>query len=203
QMCGDRVIAKDIYLAVWIMLFLLLSCQLGTTCHAFVGETVVLPCTTTPPGEPTLSKSMLYWQIGTNLVHFFKNGQDSLDGQDEKFHGRTSLFLDQMKHGNLSLKISNVQLQDDAEYSCIYRQTDTSQGQNFLLISHVQPLRGITSIFKTIFHSVSFCSLLLLEVYVRKKSPLLSFSTSGLLKARHLPLHPPFEETLRNNVPRF
>ncbi|XP_058718240.1 V-set domain containing T-cell activation inhibitor 1-like [Poecile atricapillus] len=117
--------------ALWMVACLLLSSlprgQLGTTCHAFVGETVVLPCTTTPPGEPTLSKSMLYWQIGTNLVHFFKNGQDSLDGQDEKFRGRTSLFLDQMKHGNLSLKISNVQLQDDAEYSCIYRQTDSHQ----------------------------------------------------------------------------
>uniref|UniRef100_A0A8C9NAK3 Uncharacterized protein n=1 Tax=Serinus canaria TaxID=9135 RepID=A0A8C9NAK3_SERCA len=45
--------------------------------------------------------------IISHLVHFFQNGQDSLEGQDEKFHGRTSLFLDQMKHGNLSLKISN------------------------------------------------------------------------------------------------
>lgn len=88
---------------------------------------MVLPCTITLPGELTLSKSMLYWQIGTKLVHFFQNGQDSLKGQDEKFHGRTSLFLDQMKHGNLSLKISNVQLWDDAEYSCIYRQTENYQ----------------------------------------------------------------------------
>nr|XP_054484510.1 V-set domain containing T-cell activation inhibitor 1-like [Agelaius phoeniceus] len=102
--------------------------QLDTVCHAFVGETVVLPCTTTPPGELALSKSMLYWQIGTKqLVHFFQNGQDSLGGQDEKFHNRTSLFPDQMKHGNLSLKISNVQLGDDAEYSCIYRQTESHQ----------------------------------------------------------------------------
>ncbi|NXQ63253.1 VTCN1 inhibitor, partial [Anthoscopus minutus] len=102
--------------------------QQGTMCHAFVGETVVLPCTTAPPGELTLSKSMLYWQIGTKmLVHFFRNGQDSLEDQDEKFHGRTSLFLDQMKHGNLSLKISNVQLGDEAEYSCIYRQVENHQ----------------------------------------------------------------------------
>lgn len=28
-----------------------------------------------------------------------------------------------MKRGNLSLKISNVQLWDSAEYSCIYKQT--------------------------------------------------------------------------------
>ncbi|NXH54834.1 VTCN1 inhibitor, partial [Rhabdornis inornatus] len=98
------------------------------TCHAFVGETVVLPCSTSPPGELTLSKSLLYWQIGTEkLVHFFQNGQDSLEGQDKKFQGRTSLFIDQMKYGNFSLKISNVQLWDNAEYSCIYRQTESHQ----------------------------------------------------------------------------
>ncbi|NXH80450.1 MOG protein, partial [Edolisoma coerulescens] len=101
--------------------------QLDTTCHAFVGETVVLPCTTTPPEEPTLAKSMLYWQIGSKVVHFFQNGQDSLKTQDKDFRGRTSLFLDQMKHGNLSLKISNVQLEDKAEYTCIYRETEDHQ----------------------------------------------------------------------------
>ncbi|NWW83429.1 VTCN1 inhibitor, partial [Climacteris rufus] len=101
--------------------------QLDTTCHAFVGETVVLPCSTSPPGELILSKSMLYWQIGMKIVHFFQNGQDSLKGQDKHFHGRTSLFLDQMKHGNLSLKISNVQLLDNAEYTCIYKQTGDHQ----------------------------------------------------------------------------
>ncbi|NWV47633.1 MOG protein, partial [Daphoenositta chrysoptera] len=103
--------------------------QLDSTCHAFVGETVVLPCTTSPPGELTLAKSMLYWQIGRRLVHFFQNGQDSLKAQDQQFQGRTSLFLDQMKHGNLSLKISNVQLPDDAEYICIYKQTGGHQTQ--------------------------------------------------------------------------
>ncbi|NWV04860.1 MOG protein, partial [Ptilonorhynchus violaceus] len=101
--------------------------QLDTTCHALVGETVILPCTTTPPGESILSESMLYWQIGRNVVHFFQNGRDSLEYQDTRFHGRTSLFLDQMKHGNLSLKISNVQLLDKAEYTCIYKQTENHQ----------------------------------------------------------------------------
>ncbi|NXO87300.1 VTCN1 inhibitor, partial [Sitta europaea] len=117
--------------------------QLDTTCHAFVGETVVLPCSTTPPGEVTLSKSMLYWQIGTKLVHFFQNGQDSLEGQDKKFRGRTSLFLDQMKHGNLSLRLSNVQLQDDAEYSCIYRQTKNHQTKKFTIKLNVSAPSGI------------------------------------------------------------
>ncbi|XP_065708165.1 ICOS ligand-like [Patagioenas fasciata] len=103
--------------------------QSDTTCYAFVGETVILPCTTASPGELILSKSMLYWQIDSVdsvdsvLVHFFHNGQDSLSYQNERYHGRTSLFLDQMKHGNFSLKLSDVQLKDTAVYTCIYKQT--------------------------------------------------------------------------------
>ncbi|NXD35663.1 BTNLA protein, partial [Copsychus sechellarum] len=100
--------------------------QLDATCHAFVGETVVLPCTTSPPGEP--NKSMLYWQINTTkVVHFSKNGQDSPEYQDKNFKGRTSLFPDQMKYGNFSLKLSNVTLEDNATYSCIYKQTESHQ----------------------------------------------------------------------------
>ncbi|NWI97626.1 VTCN1 inhibitor, partial [Pitta sordida] len=92
-------------------------------CHSFVGQTVVLPCNTTPPGE-LISTSKLYWQIGEEtMVHFFKNGKDSLGTQDKRYRGRTSLFLDQMKHGNLSLKITNVQLQDAVEYTCIYKES--------------------------------------------------------------------------------
>lgn len=94
-----------------------------TTCHAFVGETVILPCTATSPGELILSNSMLYWQIGSVVVHFSYNGQDSPDYQNQHYRGRTSLFWDQMKHGNFSLKLSNVQLQDTAVYNCIYKQT--------------------------------------------------------------------------------
>ncbi|NXK21765.1 VTCN1 inhibitor, partial [Arenaria interpres] len=98
--------------------------QPDTTCHAVVGETVILPCTTPSPGELILSNSILYWQIEhTVLVHFFYKGRDLLERQDERYSGRTSLFLDQMKHGNFSLKLSSVQLLDTAEYTCIYKWT--------------------------------------------------------------------------------
>ncbi|XP_027735590.1 myelin-oligodendrocyte glycoprotein-like isoform X1 [Empidonax traillii] len=117
--------------ALWMVACLLLVSlprgQQESIYHAFVGETVVLPCTTSPPGELIFSKSMLYWQIDKKIVHFFQKGQDSLGSQDKHFCGRTSLFLDQMKHGNLSLKISNVQLQDSAEYTCIYKQDQNHQ----------------------------------------------------------------------------
>ncbi|NXM75192.1 VTCN1 inhibitor, partial [Serilophus lunatus] len=107
--------------------------QPTTICHAFVGETVVLPCITSPPGELIFSKSLLYWQINGKIVHFFKKGEDSLDNQEKQFDGRTSLFLDQMKHGNLSLKITNVQLEDDAEYTCIYKPSASDPTKKFYI----------------------------------------------------------------------
>ncbi|NXP70288.1 VTCN1 inhibitor, partial [Ramphastos sulfuratus] len=97
--------------------------QPDKTCNASVGETVVLPCTATSPGELNPSTSRLYWQIDSLVVHFFRDGQDELNFQDERYRGRTSLFLDQIKHGNFSLKLSNVQLLDAATYTCIYKQT--------------------------------------------------------------------------------
>ncbi|KAM9567383.1 ICOS ligand-like isoform 2-T4 [Guaruba guarouba] len=106
-----------------------------TTCHAFVGETVVLPCSTTSPGKLTLSNSMLFWQIEaddpqhTIVVHFARNGQDLPQFQNDHYWGRTSLFFDKMKHGNFSLKLSNVKLLDSAEYSCIYKQTGDHKTQ--------------------------------------------------------------------------
>ncbi|XP_064328816.1 myelin-oligodendrocyte glycoprotein-like [Phalacrocorax carbo] len=113
--------------ALWMVACLLFPSlprgEQNTTYRAFVGETVILPCTTTSPGQLILSSSKLYWQIGPVVVHFFHNGQDSLKLQDERYRGRTSLFLDQMKHGNFSLKLSNVQLKDSADYTCIYKQT--------------------------------------------------------------------------------
>ncbi|OXB60216.1 hypothetical protein ASZ78_002361, partial [Callipepla squamata] len=93
------------------------------TCHAFVGETVVLPCTITSSGELNISHSMLYWQNEDDVVHFHHGGHDDLKYQDKQYHGRTSLFLNEVKHGNFSLKLSNVQLQDEAVYSCIYSQS--------------------------------------------------------------------------------
>ncbi|XP_065533158.1 butyrophilin-like protein 10 [Lathamus discolor] len=134
--------------AVWMVACLLFASlprgRPDTTCHAFVGETVVLPCTTTSPGKLTLSSSMLFWQIEaddpqhTIVVHFFLNGQDLPQFQNDNYCGRTSLFFDQMKHGNFSLKLSNVKLLDTAVYSCIYKQTgdhsDKTQKSNIKLI---------------------------------------------------------------------
>ncbi|XP_075299387.1 myelin-oligodendrocyte glycoprotein-like [Opisthocomus hoazin] len=130
--------------AFWMVACLLFTSlprgQLDTMCHAFVGETVILPCTTTSPGELTLSNSMLYWQIDSVVVHFFHDGQDSLKFQAKEYHGRTSLFLDQMRNGNFSLKLSNVQLNDTALYTCIYKQTGdhpnkTQKSQIELIVS--------------------------------------------------------------------
>ncbi|XP_064353245.1 programmed cell death 1 ligand 1-like isoform X2 [Dromaius novaehollandiae] len=115
--------------AFWMVACLLFTSlprgQPDTTCHAFVGETVILPCTITSPGELDVSDSKLYWQIESTIVHFFHNGEDSLRYQDINYRGRTSLFLDEVKHGNFSLQLSNIRLEDAAEYTCIYKQART------------------------------------------------------------------------------
>lgn len=109
-----------------------------------MGETVVLPCSITPPEELNISYSKLYWQKEDDLVHFFHEGCNDLKFQDKQYEGRTSLFSSEVKHGNFSLKLSNVQPQDEAVYSCIYSQSGHQtqkfkiklevSGKNFFLI---------------------------------------------------------------------
>lgn len=52
------------------------------------------------------------------LVHEFKEGKDDLSDQNEMFRGRTAVFADQVRVGNASLRLKNVQLTDAGTYTC-------------------------------------------------------------------------------------
>lgn len=52
------------------------------------------------------------------LVHEFKEGKDDLSDQNEMFRGRTAVFADQVRVGNASLRLKNVQLTDAGTYKC-------------------------------------------------------------------------------------
>ncbi|KAG2456698.1 VTCN1 inhibitor, partial [Polypterus senegalus] len=62
----------------------------------------------------------IYWQINAHIVvHMYNKGEDEVHHQDEKYKGRTMLFVDQLEKGNYSLQITNITLADRAEYTCL------------------------------------------------------------------------------------
>ncbi|XP_010784258.1 butyrophilin subfamily 3 member A2-like [Notothenia coriiceps] len=52
------------------------------------------------------------------FVRVMRLGNELVDKKHNFFKGRTSMFTDEMKNGNISMKLSNVQLSDQGKYRC-------------------------------------------------------------------------------------
>ncbi|XP_078137919.1 butyrophilin-like protein 2 [Centroberyx gerrardi] len=84
--------------------------------EAVVGDDVILPCHLKPPSDVT--NLTVEWKVNGSVVHVYRHGGDSHDIQDKRFENRTSLLPEEMTKGNISLKLSSVQLSDTGHYKC-------------------------------------------------------------------------------------
>ncbi|XP_032382965.1 lamin-L(I) [Etheostoma spectabile] len=86
---------------------------------ALVGDNVILPCHLEPAEDVTAET--LEWtrsDLDPGLVYVWRNGQDLVKARNPFYKGRASLFIDELKRGNISLKLSNVQPSDQGTYAC-------------------------------------------------------------------------------------
>lgn len=104
---------------------------------AVESKDVVLPCHVEP--QIDMDDLVLEWtkikQNSSNnsldnldYVHIYRDGHEVLNLKMASFVGRTSLLDDGLKHGNMSLRISNLTLEDAGRYRC-YIPTLDSQYQ--------------------------------------------------------------------------
>nr|XP_008302641.1 PREDICTED: golgin subfamily B member 1-like [Stegastes partitus] len=86
---------------------------------ARVGDDVVLPCHLNPAVD--VFEKTLEWsrsdQTGM-LVYVWRSRHEFEQAKHPSYKGRTSLFADQLRHGNISLKLSNLKLSDKGTYRC-------------------------------------------------------------------------------------
>ncbi|KAK2899560.1 hypothetical protein Q8A73_012689 [Channa argus] len=64
---------------------------------------------------------MLEWtrsDLNPRYVYVWYAGQDYVNMKNPSYKGRTSLFTDELKRGNISLKLSNVTPADEGKYRC-------------------------------------------------------------------------------------
>ncbi|XP_029111845.1 butyrophilin subfamily 1 member A1-like isoform X4 [Scleropages formosus] len=100
---------------------------------AVAGEDVVLPCYLKPNiSAVDLSVEWFRAQTDDPLVHLYRDHEDRNENQLPSYRGRTSLFLEQLKNGNTSLKVKNVRVSDNGEYKCLV------QSENFFEDSSIQ-----------------------------------------------------------------
>ncbi|XP_033182681.1 butyrophilin subfamily 2 member A2-like isoform X2 [Anabas testudineus] len=93
--------------------------QVGPTQQivATVGKSAVLPCYLETP----VDDMVVEWgrpDLSPGWVHVWRNNKEILDFKQPSYTGRTSLLINKLKHGDVSLKLSRVRVSDEGTYRC-------------------------------------------------------------------------------------
>ncbi|XP_050925615.1 butyrophilin subfamily 1 member A1 isoform X2 [Lates calcarifer] len=114
-----------IFHTVTILIMLYSSAgNLDLTCShqpiiALAGDDVILPCHL----EPVTSAASwtVEWTkpgLDPEFVHVHEDGRLLHEIQNPSYYYRTRLFVDELEHGNVSMKIFKVKLSDEGTYRC-------------------------------------------------------------------------------------
>uniref|UniRef100_A0A8C2XCQ9 Ig-like domain-containing protein n=1 Tax=Cyclopterus lumpus TaxID=8103 RepID=A0A8C2XCQ9_CYCLU len=97
-------------------------------CWVAPGDDVILPCHLEPKynvegltvewSKPDLQPDPADRLSRVEYVHFYRDGREVLDLKIRSYLRRTELFTDDLKDGNISLRIKNVTLADQGSYRC-------------------------------------------------------------------------------------
>uniref|UniRef100_A0AAZ1X1L0 Ig-like domain-containing protein n=1 Tax=Oreochromis aureus TaxID=47969 RepID=A0AAZ1X1L0_OREAU len=92
------------------------------------GDDVILPCHLAPTfdvqgltvewSKPDLKPDPSDRLSRVEYVHLYRDRKEVPDMKMASYFRRTELFMDAMKHGNISLKILNVSEEDNGRYRC-------------------------------------------------------------------------------------
>uniref|UniRef100_A0A8C4DLI9 Ig-like domain-containing protein n=1 Tax=Dicentrarchus labrax TaxID=13489 RepID=A0A8C4DLI9_DICLA len=86
---------------------------------ALAGDDVILPCHLEPP--ISVSDETVEWTrpgLDPKYVHFHQDGRLMFDHQNPSYYLRTTLFMDELMTGNVSMKIFKVKVSDAGRYQC-------------------------------------------------------------------------------------
>ncbi|XP_030608913.1 selection and upkeep of intraepithelial T-cells protein 1-like [Archocentrus centrarchus] len=87
---------------------------------AFAGGDVILPCSFSISDDsefPTVEWSKE--GLKPDVVFLYRDGCETYEMKNPAFEYRTSLIMKELKDGNISLRISNVQVSDAGKYQCL------------------------------------------------------------------------------------
>ncbi|MEQ2170187.1 hypothetical protein GOODEAATRI_032741, partial [Goodea atripinnis] len=102
----------------------------------FASGNVILPCSLKIPNNgdmPTVEWSKE--GLKPNVVFLYRNGFETFEMKSLAFEFRTSLFMREVKNGNVSLRISNVRISDEGIYQClIIQRNGTREAKEMQLV---------------------------------------------------------------------
>ncbi|KAL6484012.1 hypothetical protein MHYP_G00088850 [Metynnis hypsauchen] len=94
--------------------------------------------------------------LGDALVHFYGNHKDVNTRQIPQYSGRTALFTEELQNGNVSLRLSKVNLIDEGEYKCRVDSESYKRDVSFNLKVEVIGDRPVISVESYDSHSEQF-----------------------------------------------
>ncbi|XP_078020118.1 butyrophilin subfamily 3 member A2-like isoform X1 [Epinephelus lanceolatus] len=86
---------------------------------ATVGDDIILPCHLRP--AKNVSDMTVEWarpDLNPRFVHVWRDGVELESKKHPSYKGRTSVSIDKLKHGDISLMLSRVTLSDGGQYKC-------------------------------------------------------------------------------------
>uniref|UniRef100_A0A667ZMR7 Ig-like domain-containing protein n=1 Tax=Myripristis murdjan TaxID=586833 RepID=A0A667ZMR7_9TELE len=92
---------------------------------AIVGDDIVLPCHLDPAVDAF--DMIVEWtrpDLDHRLVLLWRHGWELEHKNHLSYEGRTSLFMEKLKNGDVSLKLSEVKLSDEGKYRCFIPSLD-------------------------------------------------------------------------------
>ncbi|XP_065818190.1 golgin subfamily A member 6-like protein 25 [Labrus bergylta] len=87
---------------------------------SLVGEDVILPCHLDP--VMNAFDMFLEWtrpDLNPRFILLWRQGEELETEKHPSFRGRTSVFIDELEKGNISLKLSKVKVSDEGGYKCV------------------------------------------------------------------------------------
>ncbi|XP_060908744.1 butyrophilin subfamily 2 member A1-like [Labrus mixtus] len=86
---------------------------------AMVGDDIILPCRLDPPVDT--SDMTVEWarlDLDPRFVYVWRDGMELESKKQVSFRRRTSLSINNLRNGDVSLKLSGVKLSDEGNYRC-------------------------------------------------------------------------------------
>uniref|UniRef100_A0A096M0E8 CD276 antigen-like n=1 Tax=Poecilia formosa TaxID=48698 RepID=A0A096M0E8_POEFO len=96
----------------------------GQPVVAAPGDDVILQCLVEP--QLDMVDMTVEWSRpdakrrpkGMEYVHLYRDNREVEDMKSSSYHNRTALFAGGLRHGNISLIVTNVTTADEGEYKC-------------------------------------------------------------------------------------
>uniref|UniRef100_A0A8C4Z0X8 Ig-like domain-containing protein n=1 Tax=Gadus morhua TaxID=8049 RepID=A0A8C4Z0X8_GADMO len=119
-----------------LFLFLGSSLCLGEALNvrALVGDDVTLSVDTQTSSD--ISEAIVEWSrtdLNPDIVHRHENRRTIYEHQNPAYRGRTMLSAEDLDRGIISLKLSNVRLADEGNYTCLFKSTENMYSVHLLV----------------------------------------------------------------------